>query len=296
MKDFLYEYYRIYPDTIIDGYFSLNGYHYLLLVCELQETELGELIQLNNQIAYNVKKDNVFIIKTISNDYLSIYEQQAYILICFKEREIGYDELLEMNNKVKSGSKIDLSAIQALWEKKMDFVEQIYLPSLNLKDTNYERLVAITSFYLGLAENAIEYLVDTIYDFESLGIESYLCHKRINRFNVFELYNPLNYIFDCKARDIGEMIKSNTIDLDTFKILLQHLQLNQKEYHYLMARVLFPSQFFDLIEENYYRKTNINEMILSYYHKIRLEELKVKEVYFTLNAITTLRPIDWLLR
>ena len=78
-------------------------------------------------------------------------------------------------------------------------------------EDEFERMF-IDSFpyYIGLTENAIQYLVDTEIDDEPMETDSgTVCHERFSKrhggqLNNYMIKNPFDWVFDHRSRDLAE--------------------------------------------------------------------------------------------
>ena len=105
---------------------------------------------------------------------------------------------------------------------------------------------------MGLAENAISYYNDIVIPKNYKYVVS---HKKIKIDDTaLVLYNPLNIILDYQVRDIAEYIK-NAFFLNNNNILHEldnYLSINQlslTDIKLLIARILYPSFYFEMYED-----------------------------------------------
>ena len=141
-----------------------------------------------------------------------------------------------------------------------------------------------------MAENAI-ILVNNI-DFNNIPLG--LSHRRITNMS-FNLYNPLNIVIDVRIRDVCEYFKFcffNNIDISMeLELFLSYNSFNIDEAKLFLARMFFPTYYFDLYEkiiDNEIDESEIKKVIIKAdnYEKI------LKQVYyhFKNNQIN----IEWL--
>lgn len=153
-----------------------------------------------------------------------------------------------------------------------------------------------TIYALGLANNAISYLVDIKYDYgKDLG-ELTMVHKRINSLYGIELFNPFNIILDSSVRDIAYLFKIKELNENDIIKLVNQFNLSPRDLSLLIARLLFPTTTFDLLEDQYNIKRDIKLELLSRY-KTSINDLKrIGNLLTVLIKYYTIRPIDWLLK
>lgn len=135
-----------------------------------------------------------------------------------------------------------------LWSRKIDYLEEL----INENGKKYPVIVDSFNYFVGMAENAISY-----YNNISLN-ETYkfVISHRIIKFNdtVECLYNPLNIIFDYRVRDVAEYLKiaffKNNLNVYyEFKNYLKNNNLSVNEIRLLVARLLYPSFYFDMYDD-----------------------------------------------
>lgn len=166
-----------------------------------------------------------------------------------------------------------------LWQKKIDYFEH----NINIiKDKN---VIECFPYYIGLGELAIR-----IYNENKYPVTTSLSHYRLN--SEVDLMSPDNIIFDYKVRDFAEYIKNNFFNdrLDINKVLfnLSKVNLQTGDYMILYARLLFPTYFFDCIENN----GNIKKII----SKVNLYENLLKQIYYLFRSKIDIPKIDWLIK
>ncbi|MBO7536368.1 MAG: hypothetical protein J6T34_04455, partial [Bacilli bacterium] len=164
-----------------------------------------------------------------------------------------------------------------LWEQKLDYYEY-QISELGLK---YKKLRNSFSYYSGLCECAINLLNYVNYDNVRMNIAHYRIGKRIDEF-----MNPLNITIDNITRDIAEYLKSNMITEFDFN-------LTNDEYILLMARILYPSYYFDVYDKII--KEDIEEKeIDNIIKKNNSFELFLIKTYKYLITKSNMPRIEWL--
>ena len=105
-------------------------------------------------------------------------------------------------------------------------------------------------YYIGLTENAISYLKYSNLKNNNIGV----CHTRV-KYNdsLTNFYNPIDLIIDYKVRDIAEYYKSlffdSKIDIKDIINSLKKIKMNEIDSIYFYIRMLYPSYYFDLVDE-----------------------------------------------
>lgn len=183
-----------------------------------------------NQILSN-KTEYYKIIKNINNEIITIYKNNYYVLLEVNNNyQIKSTDII-LNNKDYSNYLINQSNWIYLWTRKNDYYESISINNIYIKET--------INYYIGLAENAIEFIkYNDIYT-----DRLFICNCNKN-----DLYNPLNVVLDCKEREIGEIIKKdffyNDLTIDEIRKII-----NNHDIKKVIARLLYPNYYFDIVDE-----------------------------------------------
>lgn len=250
MNNFIEYFYGIKVDKIVyekNSYsFIYNRYFYKLYVFD-NSSNTDFLINVNKKMLGNTLVSE--IIKNRNGEVLSIYNNIGYILMRIYvnvNKGISLKEVVSLSNSLyKDKLMINWGK---LWGRKMDYLEDL----INENGKKYPLIVDSFNYFVGLAENAISYyntiLIDKNYKF---GIS----HRKIKIDDTIEeLYNPLNIIFDYKVRDVAEYMKisffnGNKNALNEFIWYLNNNYLSIMEAKLLIARLLYPSFYFDMYED-----------------------------------------------
>ena len=291
-----------------------------------------ENIHLSNGIYYFTYKNNNYMFIPFNNDYIllnylyilnqlvlqkSIYyheimlnkDRLPYLFVdgkCYcllrESNLINYTisfydlslEKIEFNSKLTRLIRFPWSD---LWSNKLDYLENI----LTHLELSYKNVLPICLYFMGLAENAIEY-VNEILENERLKKEDELVisHTRIDiNESIKELYSPLNLIVDHPSRDISEYLKSlfahNDYDYNEIEEYIMSLNFSDVGLKLLYGRMLYPSFFFDLWDEVIADKKIYNDLLI---YENRLEEYRIflKEIYYIIKKRTYLEEVRWILR
>ncbi|MFJ5964675.1 spore coat putative kinase YutH [Bacillus sp. NPDC093026] len=174
-----------------------------------------------------------------------------------------------------------VGAWKELWAKRLDQLEGFWMQQMHQKPLEPFEKKFIESFpyYLGLTENAIQYLVDTELDDVPKECDSgTVCHQRFSRMTWpvgQPLRLPVDWVFDHPTRDIAEYLRETFVqhkeDLieEGFSFLQQYEQvmpLSSFSKRLLYSRLLFPLHYFEIVE-GYYMSSESDK---SYYEE-RLE-------------------------
>lgn len=305
MKNILGYYYGLHPKEISykdNKYFF--EYRDRKYVFEPFERPLGDiecLYKINKQmIERNILVHE--IIPNNENNVITYVNNVGYILMEIyinKDARINLPEVCYINNNsigVECNKTLNRYDWVNLWEIKNDFLEA----QINEIGKKYPNLCNYANYYIGLSENAILYVKEAS-KLDDVALVS-ICHKRIDsKDNLFELYNPLRYIYDYRVRDISEYIKSAFFnDEDVYGIVKEYFlnnYISYKEALLFYGRLLYPSYFFDLYDNIVKNELNEN-LIDGLVSKSEAYEKFLTNIHLYLSKLYNryIPSIDWLIK
>lgn len=255
MKNSLIYYYNIYVIDLNkvsdDYYFIYNGIDFKLEKVKRSISELNELYILNNEMIMN--DIPVFqIVLTLKSEISFYYDNSYYVLLKlnkFHNRKITFDDVINFSYIPKNSYKlIDKSNWAYFWSNKIDYIEHQFVQMKN----KYSLIDSSIDYYIGIWENGISFYNNVVSknDFELKMV----CHKRINSSNdLMYFYDPLNLVIDYKERNVGEYLKfyifENNYSDETIVNFFNAIPKQYDTITRLIARLLFPSFYFDLYEK-----------------------------------------------
>lgn len=187
--------------------------------------------------------------------------------------------MLHYNGKQMPYAKADFQFYgkwHKLWEQRLEQLERWYEKVLQeTPETDVDELFLITyPYFMGLTENAIQYVVDTIIDVGNQYVEQpTICHYRFTEQTWLILCEdgktvkcPTSFVYDHPCRDLAEWIRAQRDDIrnnwskvNTFlQQYKRYERLTPYAHRLLYARLLFPLHYFDAIE-TYYRSQTIEK-------------------------------------
>lgn len=177
-----------------------------------------------------------------------------------------------------------------LWSKKIDYFEY----QVNQFGVDFPIIKESFNYFVGLAENGIEAFNNFKIAYTNLTV----CHRRLKvNDTLYELYNPLNFIYDIKSRDFSEYLKDYFVNnSDTFSLIENNLSLyNFNTYEMIMfyIRMLYPSFYFDLYE-SIIEKENDEIKIEDIIKKTSDYEVLLSDIYFLFNNYVKLPEVEWI--
>lgn len=282
--------------------FEWNGRFYTLaLVTHLAQQILTELQVISLHLYSSGDRGVSLFMPTIDGTIIAEVENERYCLLVNElvknpgKSTIG-QELATFHFRGKSVSQPieHLNRIgmwKQLWERRLTQMEKVWSERMfQLPENNFERnFLESFPYFIGLTENAIQYLVDTEIDVPSFRIDSgTICHTRYSNDTWGKTYvikNPFDWVLDHCSRDLAEWTRTCFFNnQQMFEPMLQKFfieyetvePLSPFSWRLLYARLLFPLHYFECIE-NYYITSSEHEKNLE---EVRLERiLKQTETY-----------------
>lgn len=297
MKNAINYYYHLTPDTIHqkDGVyeFDMNDGFYVLKPFFRSTDEFRDIYDIYTLFYQN----NVYvhqIMPNIMGEFITNVEGVNYILLRSIEKmdkKITIYDIIDFQNRViyiRNGNvKNDWAE---LWSKKIDYFEY----QVNQLGVDFPLIRQSFNYFVGLAENGI----GAFNNFKIAYTNLTVCHRRLKlNDTLYELYNPLNFIYDIKSRDLSEYLKDYFLNnSDTFSLIEKNLKLfNLNIYEMIMffIRMLYPSFYFDLYE-NIIEKQEDEIKIDDILKKTSDYEVLLSNIYFLFNNYVRLPEIDWI--
>ena len=302
MKNALMYYYSLNPENVHqnDGkyYFKINNISYCLSPYNDSPEKLAEVNDLHISLLNNRFPCHE-IIPNVNSQIVTVINNQFFILLKINiydhDQKINFNDLLIFNNlkiNYNKGNNLLLNDWKILWSEKIDYYEY----QVNQLGKKYPLIRESFAYYNGLTETAIQIL-------NNLSSESYyltISHRRINiEDTLFDLYNPLLFILDNKVRNVAEIYKSQYFnsDVQNFQVVLSNYivnaNLNQNECCLLLARLLYPSYYFDVYEKILKGETEEKDLNLIL-NKSFAYECTIKELYEFIKSFQKIPVIEWL--
>lgn len=250
MNNFIEYFYGIKVQNVIynDKYYSFiyHGYVYRLYIYE-NDIDVSFLYDINKKLINNTLMSQIILNR--DNEIVSSYNGISYILIKVFvniNKSISLEEISFISNSF-SKDKININW-GVLWSNKIDYLEDL----INENGKKYPLIVDSFNYFVGMCENAIAYFNSIVLDNNYKYVVS---HKKIKFDDMVDsLYNPLNITFDYKVRDVAEYIKNSFFNknYNIFNEIVAYLNKNYlsfTEVKLLVARLLYPSFYFDMYED-----------------------------------------------
>ena len=300
MKNVLFYYYHLYPEKLLQRkkvyIFQIENKHYYFFPVFRSMQEIKEIILLTQEL--NKIAPYATIISNRQNEYITFIEQLPYVLLEYNKQDvvINIDDILLSQDYSLLGSRFPFLARNNwgnLWTNKIDYFEY---QKVHIKN-KYKLLYESMDYYIGYAEVAISYFEEIKRTFQQKERMVVPSHQRLKKSDTTDkFYNPFSLILDDRARDWAEFLKSFFFEgykEEEIVEIISKLPQDTVSLHLLLARLLFPSFYFDLYEKI------INDVIKEKEIYKVLEKNKDYEdflflCYKTINQRINLRKIDFL--
>lgn len=291
MNAFLFEQYGYYPKSFVNNVFIQDDWIFKLIEVQSDDKYIKEIDEYSEKIRSNFENKGPFIIKTRFNKLSSFCDNKQYILVCVYRCNMSLKDLNKFHYLFREEDrKLNLKQLLNTWNERMSYIEKEAVSCLRVDSVYYKNNVEKTMFCLGLTQNAIQYLSDVIMDYgnEIKGLT--ITHRRLKDLNSFDFFNPLNFIVDHPLRDLVDLYKNDFLQFDALVDLLEYYDIEQKLASIFIARLMYPGEIFDALEENIYKKG----VSFRLEYNIEKESQKIKKIYLYFKDRFKVRPIDWL--
>lgn len=301
MKNNIIYYYNIEVSNLVKNgnYYSFyfNGDRYEFNIYTRDFKEENDILKLNKFMVEN----NILVHEIIPNkngNIVSVVDNVPYVLYKVyinKDKKITLDELTFMSQyDVVGVDSLKRNEWDTLWGTRIDYLEY----QINQMGKKYPILVDSFSYFVGMAENAISYVKNTIIETKKEELDKdVISHSKVYD-SINSIYDPLNIIIDHKSRDVSEYIKASFF-LNNKKIF-EELDIYFSKNYYsfygirlLFGRVVYPSFYFDLYDNVILGNIKESE-VLNITSRTVEYEAYLREIYYYLRKFYNIPMIDWL--
>jgi len=299
MRNVINYYYNLYPQYIRQTAkyykFSIDNTTYLLAIYNRDIQEINALVELTKLlINYGVYIHQ--IVPNINNEYVTVINNIPYVLLKVYvelEKKITLTMIRQLNSisiPFMDNNPLRRDDWWSLWTNKIDYFEY----QVNQFGIKYPLIRETFSYFVGLAETSISLFKNTDINNKNL----FLAHKRIKRsYTTDDLFNPLNIILDYRMRDACEYFKDSFFNdypiSEEIIIYLNNAHFSNEEMTLFLARMIFPSFYFDVYEQILSEKQNekaLEKVII----KINEYEKLLKQLYNLIKKYYNIPNIEWL--
>lgn len=241
------------------------------------QEEIAELQKITQHLSYTGDKTVPLFFPSKTGEILSEWKnEKACVLACrsgMKRKTTSPlgRKLAKFHQRGRTLSvpinKISrLGQWKQIWEKRLDQMEGVWSSKIyQYPENEFEKLFMESfPYYMGLAENAIQYLVDTEIDEKPTTVDhGTVCHERFSESTWGEeavFKNPFEWIMDHSCRDLAEWTReryfhnSQTYEPDVKQFFIDYQsrsKLSPFSWRLLYARMIFPLHYFECVEGYY---------------------------------------------
>ena len=294
MKNIIEYYYNLRIDELHNKddnyYFNINNNNFIFKPYTGNIERSYDIYKLNTIMSNKFNIDNIILNKY--NNPLTKINDNFYILTSNKkEKKLTLPLISNMALNNINIESLERNKWEVLWENKVDYYEM----QLGENEKKYPLIRESFDYFVGLAENAISYLVNTKLELKpTINDQKVVSHNNIE----ISLNEPSNLILDHKARDVAEYIKYSFFNNN--KNIFN--ELNEYFYHnyyspygirVLFSRILYPSFYFNTYDKIISGKVEEKELnkIIS---KINNYEIYLYNIYLYLRKYYNIPSVDWL--
>lgn len=294
MKNIIEYYYNLRIDELHNKddnyYFNINNNNFIFKPYTGNIERSYDIYKLNTIMSNKFNIDNIILNKY--NNPLTKINDNFYILTSNKkEKKLTLPLISNMALNNINIESLERNKWEVLWENKVDYYEM----QLGENEKKYPLIRESFDYFVGLAENAISYLVNTKLELKpTINDQKVVSHNNIE----ISLNEPSNLILDHKARDVAEYIKYSFFNNN--KNIFN--ELNEYFYHnyyspygirVLFSRILYPSFYFNTYDKIISGKVEEKELnkIIS---KINNYEIYLYNIYLYLRKYYNIPSVEWL--
>lgn len=298
MKNIINYYYGLNPENIHQrdkkATFFIGSEYYVFLPFNRPLEELDNIYQISLELlSYGIFCHQ--IVPNINKNILTLIDNNPYVLLKvynYNPEKLKLDNVIEFSKLgVRTPSvKLERYNWGDLWSQKVDYFEY----QVNQFGKRFPIVRESFSYFVGLAETAISF-------FNIISKEGYkaISHRRLDyNNNFFDLYNPLEFVLDYRVRNVAEYLKASFFKSseDVLEKLINYIHmsnLTSNECLLLLARMMFPSFYFDKYEEVIHDEADERELLKIIEH-VNLYERLLRDFYFYLKSFIQFPDIEWL--
>ncbi|HWO77174.1 MAG TPA: spore coat protein YutH [Bacillus sp. (in: firmicutes)] len=269
-----------------DAVYSKGIVYIMVPIEDREQNELIELHKLSNHL-YAYGDQTIARFKQNKNQsYIGRIQDQSFVVLYNEHlRSINTSQIGRslaefhyrgklFNEKVQVISRI--GQWKELWEKRLDQMDQVWQKKLFAEpEEEFDRLfIESFPYFMGLAENAIQYLVDTELDDNPNAADAgTVCYQRFSRY-LWEgdvcIKNPFDWVFDHAGRDIAEWVREHvqyhyrTYENGIrafFREYQSLIPLSSFSWRLIFARLTFPLHYFEIVEDYYLSHSEHNKKL-----------------------------------
>lgn len=310
MKNVINYFYNFNIDNIrmIDDnyYFIYQNTRFIFQEVKDMQFDYQSIFELNRVLVDN-NKPFFQIIVNRNNEVITYNSNKKYILMIDNspmDRMFDFFDVLDTNIIVSQDNQVinrlNRSDWIDLWKNKIDYFELFIDHNIN----KYLELNKYANYFIGLGENAIAYVKNTLDEVKPNNYDKMVVsHRRIDsNASLKQLYNPTSLVIDHPSRDLAEYLKmifwTGGYNKRNIQEYFDEISLSSYGARLVIARMLFPSFFFDYFEklvDNKIVEKDIFYIIdrMNEYEEYILGIYKILKNKYLIPEINWLKKVDY---
>lgn len=301
-EESLYKFYKIKVESVSDDEtFNSNGNNFQLILLKKDNFDkIYEQYKMALHLYRSGVPNTLVPVKNNNDDIRTWYENNVYVLLMKtnlnQEESVGRS-LANLHLKGRSFPEMINETYRygdwmESWERRLEQVEILWQEKcFNRPQSDFEKLfVEYFPYYLGLAENALNYLNDSENDITFRNSDfATICYGKFDPAKMASGKNPFDWVYDHPMRDVAEYVRNlffkNPLTYAGeasrfFKEYLNELPITTKSAKMLVARLLLPLNFFESIEKYFTTKSEQvrKSMIEKVEREVKLSSLHEKMI------------------
>lgn len=304
MREIINYYYQLNLENIhlVKGiyHFTYQNQAYIFMEIKKNPKSIVQLVEFLKQ-NYPVLKFYSKLVLTKDNMPYLFIDNKIYVLLL--KANLPHDQIsfydmkfLKVNINQQHQDLIRFPW-QNFWMQKIDYLENMIVHTKK----QLSPFLPIFYWYLGLSENAIQYVNDAISNLRKEERDRLvISHDRVfPKMSVVDFYNPLSIVIDHPSRDVSEYLKSlfyegeySFIEIEEY---IKALNFSPLGFSLLFGRMLYPSFFFDTCDK-YFQGEIEKEEIIKLGERIEEYRLFLKEMYFMIRKKCEIEMVSWIVK
>jgi spore coat protein YutH len=274
----------------LDTYDALRGNGWVYLISKPRgkdENDISELEKIAQHLRNYGDQHVPIFLPTKDGNLITTWEKDQYCVLANRQSE--KQKRTQLGRKLakfhERGRRVPFQIERTnrigewknLWEKRLEQMERVWNGLLfQTPEDEFEQMfIESFPYYMGLTENAIQYLVDTEIDDDPLETDSgTVCHERFTKNTWgadFYIKNPFDWVFDHRSRDLAEWTRERyfrniqTYDKDLKQFFMEYQgisPLSSFSWRLLYSRLLFPLHYFECVENYYITRSEQDKKML----------------------------------
>lgn len=242
MDKWFYDMYGIPYSLFTHNIYMKDSLRYEIFVIS-EIDKIQDYSAFTSHLSMTLQLPSVKILPNSMGELFSFYQSNWYVVLVGENSLIKLEDIQTMHELSKGiGESISIEEMMERWLQRVSHIEENILPTLPSL-IKYEELLVNIYIAISVGESAIHYL--RYIAPEVLG--ACFTHARLSYLDSFYALNPLYIKVDHECRDFVELYNAKRIESVDFLKLVEGY--SRDELLYTVARLLYPTLFFDYLEE-----------------------------------------------